>query len=275
MKSRSREINIFNMSLLDILCGALGAFCFLMLVLFPFYSQDKGKSQAPEVPPGVDPKNLEEARARIKQLEDTLKKFQDYAAQLDAQNKQLEAKNGQMQQRIDELEKRLANASEKVSQYEFRNPFVAIMEMNVPKDDEIELYISDSRASEKKHTPEPDLSTRQGYFWNGDAAATLPGGGSGYFMIRDGPPGEYKVFLKVMKHNPAAPPISGLIVVDRADQTTWLGVGNVTKERLLLPIAVIQVDKDYKQKTDWVIPDEYRVKPETLRLPPTRELIGK
>lgn len=37
MKSRSREVNIFNMSLLDILCGALGAFCFLMLVLFPSY----------------------------------------------------------------------------------------------------------------------------------------------------------------------------------------------------------------------------------------------
>jgi len=38
MKSRNREINIFNMSLLDILCGALGTFCFLMLTLLPYYS---------------------------------------------------------------------------------------------------------------------------------------------------------------------------------------------------------------------------------------------
>ena len=30
MRARSREINIFNMSLLDIWCGALGAFCFMM-----------------------------------------------------------------------------------------------------------------------------------------------------------------------------------------------------------------------------------------------------
>ena len=37
MRARSREINIFNMSLLDILCGALGAFCFMMLVLLPYY----------------------------------------------------------------------------------------------------------------------------------------------------------------------------------------------------------------------------------------------
>jgi outer membrane murein-binding lipoprotein Lpp len=39
MKSRQREVNIFNMSLLDILCGALGAFCFLMLSLFPDHAK--------------------------------------------------------------------------------------------------------------------------------------------------------------------------------------------------------------------------------------------
>lgn len=37
MARRKREINIFNMSLLDILCGALGAFCFMMLPLLPSY----------------------------------------------------------------------------------------------------------------------------------------------------------------------------------------------------------------------------------------------
>lgn len=37
MRARRREINIFNMSLLDILCGALGAFCFMMIVALPYY----------------------------------------------------------------------------------------------------------------------------------------------------------------------------------------------------------------------------------------------
>ena len=36
MRARPREVNIFNMSLLDILCGALGAFCFMMLVALPY-----------------------------------------------------------------------------------------------------------------------------------------------------------------------------------------------------------------------------------------------
>src|SRR5919202_5362311 len=63
MKPRNREVNIFNMSLLDILCGALGAFCFLMLALFPYYA--KGSGAAGE----SDAKNLrqelEEARAQL------------------------------------------------------------------------------------------------------------------------------------------------------------------------------------------------------------------
>lgn len=46
MKSRSREVNIFNMSLLDILCGALGAFCFMMLALFPDHAKVKAMQAA-------------------------------------------------------------------------------------------------------------------------------------------------------------------------------------------------------------------------------------
>jgi len=37
VKPRNREVSIFNMSVLDLLTGALGAFCFLTLALFPYY----------------------------------------------------------------------------------------------------------------------------------------------------------------------------------------------------------------------------------------------
>lgn len=46
MKKQNREVNIFNMSLLDILCGALGAFCFMMLALFPSYIKAKSASDS-------------------------------------------------------------------------------------------------------------------------------------------------------------------------------------------------------------------------------------
>ncbi len=56
MRARRREINIFNMSLLDILCGALGAFCFMMLVALPYYK-----------PPGHEP-DLKKAQEKTDQL---------------------------------------------------------------------------------------------------------------------------------------------------------------------------------------------------------------
>ncbi len=42
MKPRNREVSIFNMSVLDLLTGALGAFCFLTLALFPYYYKASG-----------------------------------------------------------------------------------------------------------------------------------------------------------------------------------------------------------------------------------------
>ena len=59
MKSRNREINIFNMSLLDILCGALGAFCFMMIVLLPYYKPDNPEDQKKQ-----------------KEMEETMKKLE-------------------------------------------------------------------------------------------------------------------------------------------------------------------------------------------------------
>ncbi|MBF6560055.1 MAG: hypothetical protein IVW56_07180 [Candidatus Binataceae bacterium] len=46
MKPRNREVNIFNMSVLDLLTGALGAFCFLTLALFPAYFKSRNPSAA-------------------------------------------------------------------------------------------------------------------------------------------------------------------------------------------------------------------------------------
>src|SRR5438067_9578008 len=70
MKARNREINIFNMSLLDILCGALGAFSFMMLTLFPYYTKAKQQQGGAS---GGDTGNLqqqlEQAQKRIDALD--------------------------------------------------------------------------------------------------------------------------------------------------------------------------------------------------------------
>lgn len=40
MKPRNCEVNIFNMSMLDVMSGALGAILIIMVVLFPYYNKE-------------------------------------------------------------------------------------------------------------------------------------------------------------------------------------------------------------------------------------------
>jgi hypothetical protein len=40
MRRRNREITVFNLSMLDVICGALGAFLILVIMLLPYYKKD-------------------------------------------------------------------------------------------------------------------------------------------------------------------------------------------------------------------------------------------
>lgn len=40
MKRRNREINIFNLSMLDVISGAMGAFLIIMVILLPYYKKE-------------------------------------------------------------------------------------------------------------------------------------------------------------------------------------------------------------------------------------------
>jgi hypothetical protein len=71
MKPRNREVNIFNMSVLDLLTGALGAFCFLTLALFPYYFKAKNAS-ASTSNPSASPSNSAQLEAQNERLKKQL-----------------------------------------------------------------------------------------------------------------------------------------------------------------------------------------------------------
>ncbi len=79
MRPRNREINIFNMSLLDILCGALGAFCFMMLTLFPYYTKAKAASAGGS---GDLSNQLQQAQQQVRSLQTQLAKAQYFQNQI-------------------------------------------------------------------------------------------------------------------------------------------------------------------------------------------------
>jgi hypothetical protein len=269
MKPKNREINIFNMSLLDILCGALGTFCFLTLVLFPYYRPNKNV-KAPEVPPGVDPKSYDQAMARIRELEETVRKFQNYS-------KQLEGQVSQAQAQAKELQERLSKASEKTSQLAYRNPFIMFMsEGGGIQGDDFELYVDDTRASTdgKVHTPKLDPAKRQGSFWRGDMSFSSPTTPFHYFVLRDGPPGEYKVYCKVLKHNVAGKASTLFAGVENEFERKVSAPFYITQAAGLIPVATIKVDADYKQKVDFIIPAELTTRPADPQSDGKRRMTG-
>jgi hypothetical protein len=83
MRRQNREVNIFNMSLLDILCGALGAFCFLMLALLPDHAKAKQLQQQVDrmQAANADGQSAEQARQEAeearKRAEDAEKKSKE------------------------------------------------------------------------------------------------------------------------------------------------------------------------------------------------------
>ena len=138
MRARRREINIFNMSLLDILCGALGAFCFMMLVALPYY-----------IPPGSglelrkaqketdrllvlieqfkdklpDQKSIEEMEKLMRELEAQIKTLQGRVNILTAEKEelqgrvdQLEAENEKLRAQVTQLTAEKDHLQEQVNQ---------------------------------------------------------------------------------------------------------------------------------------------------------------
>jgi cell division protein FtsB len=135
MRARRREINIFNMSLLDILCGALGAFCFMMLVALPYYKppgEEKKLRDAQKETDRLlneiakmkdhmaDQKSVEDLTELVKKLEAQIKllqgevnrlsaenkEFRRQVAELQSENQRLSAENKQLRAQVEQLRAR-------------------------------------------------------------------------------------------------------------------------------------------------------------------------
>lgn len=116
MRAKNREINIFNMSLLDILTGMLGAFLFLMVGLVPYYAKvmnsqlitAEEKEKIDELKKLLEkglkgPLTAEEAEELKKELD----RLEAENARLHSENDDLKEENDQLQSQLDQTKKDL------------------------------------------------------------------------------------------------------------------------------------------------------------------------
>ncbi len=166
MRARPREINIFNMSLLDILCGALGAFCFMMLVALPYYvvgKIDRAESQkrTEELLKDVeklrermsDPEQAEQLRKLIDELQAQIKQLEGQLNQYAYENDQLKADNNRLASENNRLTNDNANLTSENSRLTAENN-------RLTSDNQV-LIAQNQQLQIDKQIDEIDLATRK------------------------------------------------------------------------------------------------------------------
>jgi hypothetical protein len=203
MRARSREINIFNMSLLDILCGALGAFCFMMLVLLPYYKPPAKETDLhnQEVKTQELLDELEKLRARAQdsavaqQMAQLVQQLQGQLQQLQGQLNQLSAENQQLQNQNQSL---AAKNDQQARQLDMRHPFLVTSVASPPQ--ELDIYLDSDTMSEGKQANPPFDPTKAHHstFFAGDIASFAAERGFASWVTRDAPlSSHYKLYVKV------------------------------------------------------------------------------
>src|SRR3954454_20402077 len=207
MRARTREVNIFNMSLLDILCGALGAFCFMMLVLFPSY-ENKLKAGGNDTAALEDElrrtqAELERAREaaskgqsgdaqqtmqKLKQAEDSWHKAEARAREAEGKLQKARAEARQAQEQADQATGRAEAA---------KRPLVVEAMWSNPAD-EVNIYIRFLGKSAKGTVaPAFDPNVRPQATYTGDS--WFAWSGHEMWLLRDTPIGEYEVYYRLAK----------------------------------------------------------------------------
>lgn len=181
MQKRNREINVFNLSMLDVIASAMGAFLIIMVILLPYYKND-------EV--------IRQLRERIQQLEQALDQqrqvIQDQQQQLQTQSERIE----ELEQENQHLREQLANTF-----------LIVVIDWKTDKHD-VDLHVVDPAGNEfyyeKKSFPgvPGELSEDE-----------RDGPGVEVWEIREAPAGEYKIYYKLYDQhgNPAPAVVHGRV----------------------------------------------------------------
>ena len=199
MKSRSREINVFSMSALDLFASALGAFILISIVLMPYFLR-------------VEPEEVDRLRRALAQARAELAETRQQLEQCREQEAACRQEVGALQQEVDRLRGELAQAQSELEQAQresrrcqaeleaceekLSRTFLAVVIQWGTESHDVDLHVIDPAGNEffynaPRHRPHPgELS-----------ADTTNGPGVEIWEVAQAPPGEYRVLYNLYGHN--------------------------------------------------------------------------
>jgi hypothetical protein len=207
MRRRSRDIQIFNLSMMDVITGAMGAFLIVMVVLARYYESDPGNRQKVDALKA----ELAEARDRLRDIDlafqrtgqtsgDVTQALNRARRNLNAAERDLEKLREQLDQAKQELERK----DKTIRELDDRRAFVVFSGWPC-KNVDVDIYVWDSQRAEKDKSPTPpfDPTKKQGSRWPDDFHVDWETTGADSWIVSSAVDGaEFKIYLRLV--NPAA-----------------------------------------------------------------------
>lgn len=156
MRRRNREINIFNMSALDLFASALGAFILLFVILMPYYlktskivmkENQQLKEEIRECQTTISglKKQNSDLQGKVANLAQQLTKCENRGKSLQKENRQLKESSVNTQQVIQKLQEENRSKEREVARYKEKlsQTFLAVVMKWSTQGDDIDLHVKD------------------------------------------------------------------------------------------------------------------------------------
>ncbi|TFH75025.1 hypothetical protein E3V39_02465 [Gammaproteobacteria bacterium LSUCC0112] len=246
MRRRSKELNIFSMSALDLFASAMGAFILITLILFPFFPNT-----------GDSPERIRDVRADLEQQMQQMAEAQAQAmAAMQAQLAEAEAQAQASQNALSTLQGSLSQCQATLEQATqqlnatnetlqncrtaLQQTFVLVV-ISWSSDDDVDLHVTDPAGSEYYYQART--------FPGSDAALeedTVNGPGNEIWLSPSAMPGRYEIDANLYANN------SGGAVAVRGSLLYQNG-------RMPLPDLTLSGDGDRRLITAFTVDNEGNV----------------
>ena len=254
MKSRSREINVFSMSALDLFASALGAFILISVVLMPYFLRlsDEDVRQLQQALSEAQA-SLRETRQQLDQAESALQQCEERAqresacrqqlAELQEEVDRLRAELEQTQSERDQAQPALQRCQDELNACEERltTTFLTLVIQWPTEKHDVDLHIIDAADREFSYSAKT-IPGRPGELrWD-----TQYGPGVEIWEVSEAPSGEYQILYNLFDHHGnSSPPVvkGGISFRDGHHRFSDRRLTRVGRANAML-VAVVTVNDD-------------------------------
>lgn len=231
MKPRNREINIFNLSMLDVISGAMGAFLIIMVILLPYYKKEtidyQRELQQSRAAEETARKAAQAAETAQRAAEESVRKAEETAHKAEESVRVAQAEAQQQQQRAEAAAQQLAKT------------FLLVHIQWDTKFQDVDLHVIDPAGAEYSYEHKT-IPGRSGML----SVDSQFGPGNEVWSIASASPGEYRIYVILFNTHGVngTPTITGSVI--HRDGSSALPSTQLPTKGLKSLLATVTVSAD-------------------------------